>query len=280
VIVPVRKRDDLTVERIRELFDFDPESGTFVRRVRVANQKAGTRIKGAPLRTGYLVIRVDGAAYVAHRLAWLHHYGEWPKEGSDLRHVDGNRSNNAIANLEIKTVAGPYVPKGPYEPFKGLEGLSDAERLRALFLYDPHDGSFTRKRTTAPNACAGDVAGTAMTNGYVGLHFNGGLKYAHRLAWLYMMDEWPPKGYEIDHRNRVKNDNRWKNLRLATRSQNSANKAGVKGFRKTRSGKWHASIQVQCRTINLGVFENHQAAKAARLAAEEKYFGEFSGRRA
>jgi hypothetical protein len=42
-------------------------------------------------------IGIDGVRYKAHRLAWLHFYGDWPSKVLD--HIDGDPSNNAISNL-------------------------------------------------------------------------------------------------------------------------------------------------------------------------------------
>jgi len=99
-----------------------------------------------------------------------------------------------------------------------------------------------------------------------------------------MTGEFPPKGGEIDHINRDRADNRWANLRLATRSQNnmnaglrSDNKSGHKGVSKRRdTGKWHARITVKRRILLLGNFHSFEDAVAARRAAERQFFGEFA----
>jgi hypothetical protein len=101
-----------------------------------------------------------------------------------------------------------------------------------------------------------------------------------------MTGEWPPENLDIDHINGNRSDNRWCNLRLATRSQNNWNRPpqannpfGVSGvyLRTYRSGntKWHARVTVDRKPILLGTFDTMDEAVAARRAAEIKYFGEF-----
>lgn len=59
---------------------------------------AGRRV-GCVVRDGYLKIHLDHQAVMGHRLAWLMVHGEWPK--GQIDHIDGNKLNNAIANLRV-----------------------------------------------------------------------------------------------------------------------------------------------------------------------------------
>jgi hypothetical protein len=88
---------DVTAARLREVLNYDPETGIFTWRVRLKySVPIGARAGSFPAN-GYCMIGIDGVHYRAHRLAWLYVYGEWPKNFID--HIDGNRLNNAIANL-------------------------------------------------------------------------------------------------------------------------------------------------------------------------------------
>lgn len=98
--------------------------------------------------------------------------------------------------------------------------------------------------------------------------------YAHRVAWLLMTGQWPQ---DVDHINQIRSDNRWCNLREASRSQNAINRsipAGVT-FDK-RLQRFEARIQKLGRRKRLGYFASFEEAKAARLNAERKLFGDFA----
>lgn len=84
------------------------------------------------------------------------------------------------------------------------------------------------------------------------------------------------KGFDIDHINHNKLDNRKYNLRFATRSQNNMNKK-VKGYCWDKSKeKWMAYIIINGKQIFLGYFINEQDADKTRKMAEQKYFGEYA----
>ena len=86
---------DLAVARVRELIDYDKLTGVMTGRVARRGWQAGDVVGTQWL--GYILIGIDGGQHMAHRLAWLHHYGRWPSDGID--HCDGDRSNNRLANL-------------------------------------------------------------------------------------------------------------------------------------------------------------------------------------
>jgi len=89
----------LTAERAREMVDYDPETGVFRRRIALRGKRAGAIVGHVDAIKGYRRMQVDGHNCRAHRLAWLIAYGEWPM--GDIDHIDGNRDNNAIANLRL-----------------------------------------------------------------------------------------------------------------------------------------------------------------------------------
>lgn len=76
---------------------------------------------------------------------------------------------------------------------------------------------------------------------------------------------------------------RWKNLRLATPTENSRNRRIGINNRSGRPGvcwvtsarKWRAFIVVARRQVLLGDFADKEMAIAARIAAEVRLFGEF-----
>lgn len=111
--------------------------------------------------------------------------------------------------------------------------------------------------------------------------------YLHNLIWERMMDVDVPQGFLIDHINTDKLDNRRSNLRLATRSDNEANKrkrrgkttSKWKGVTKINDGRkkcWRVSITVETKQIKVGTFyDEKDAARAYNVAALDQW-GEFA----
>ena len=108
------------------------------------------------------------------------------------------------------------------------------------------------------------------TDGYACIRHARKTHLLHRFIWLVVTGDWP-KG-EIDHRNRVKTDNRWENLRDTDRSTNQLNTgirkdntSGVKGVSWDESHKkWAVSYCGQY----LGQYDTIFDAAAARIRCE------------
>lgn len=84
----------LTLKELKDILDYLPETGAFVWR------RTGA-IAGYSDSHGYWCVNINKRRYLAHRLAWLFTYGEWPV--GILDHVDRDKRNNAIANLRQAT---------------------------------------------------------------------------------------------------------------------------------------------------------------------------------
>lgn len=157
-------------------------------------------------------------------------------------------------------------------------GLTQA-RLKELLRYDPATGLFTWLVTRA-RAKQGTVAGQ-VDNGYVMIGVDGVRYQAHHLAYLYVKGVWC-EGL-LDHDDGDRANNRWANIREATRAQNnrnsktrSHNKCGLKGVQQHRSGKWASKIQFAGKQHYLGLFDTPEAAHQAYVDAAKAHYGEFA----
>lgn len=146
------------------------------------------------------------------------------------------------------------------------------DRLKQLLDYNPDTGGF-RWKVTKGRAKAGAWAGATDAYGYCVIRVDGVLYKAHRLAWLYAHGKWP-EGL-LDHINRVPGDNRLRNLREVTQSENMHNaarstKSGVPGVRwRAERSRWVAQIRVGYRQHVIGSFACKDEAIRARQAAEK-----------
>jgi hypothetical protein len=103
-------------------------------------------------------------------------------------------------------------------------------------------------------------------------------KRAPILMHRYLMGE-PPE--DIDHWSRDSLDNRRKNLRKATTSQNGANsksRGGASRFKGVYNsrGYWFAALRKNYKTINLGRFDTEKEAALAHDEAARRLHGEFA----
>ena len=123
------------------------------------------------------------------------------------------------------------------------EYLTQVE-LKELLDYDQNTGVFTwREDGYNRNHLKGDPV-TYIRSDYVAAWVKKRHFLVHRLAWLYMMGDFPAEGFQVDHINGNKLDNSFINLRLASASQNSHNTLGfsssstkVKGLSYVESRK-------------------------------------------
>ena len=89
----MREPLQVPIERLRELFRYDPETGVLHR----INGRGKNRRVGYTRADGYMPLCVDYTMLLTHRVAWAMAYGYWPTKHLD--HIDRDPSNNRLSNL-------------------------------------------------------------------------------------------------------------------------------------------------------------------------------------
>ena len=157
-----------------------------------------------------------------------------------------------------------------------------ADYLRKILLYDPKTGAWVWRARMGARGKVGDIAGSLNGKGYRQIGILGRSYRSNRLAFLYMNGEWPEG--EVDHDNLDKSDDRWENLRPASRSKNQANvplqinnTSGVKGVSWHKpTKKWQSRIMSGRVTKYIGLFDCRAAAHFAYIIEADKLFGDFA----
>lgn len=141
--------DDKTASwEVMRFVSYNKNTGEFVWKTRgdksFDNRLAGK--KAGSLSIGYLIIRIKGCNYYAHRLAWLIIKGRWPTE---IDHIDLDKSNNKWDNLrecsrtqnlanrkQYHRKVGTGLPKGVFpESGKFFASIKDEKKTRRIGLF-------------------------------------------------------------------------------------------------------------------------------------------------
>lgn len=150
--------------------------------------------------------------------------------------------------------------------------------LRSIISYDPGTGVFVWIKAR-PKIVVGARAGTIDKDGYRVIKIRPKVYRAGRLAVFYMTGKWPPE--EVDHRNLIKDDDSWDNLRCAGHGENGWNRRV-----RSDSSTGHKCIQQEGNKFVVRVasegkrvvdesFETIEAAISARDTAILQNHGEF-----
>lgn len=129
----------LTAERLRQVLNYEPETGAFTWLVRTSNRaKVGAVAGAVGKRHGYRLIGVDGTLYRANRLAWLYMTGGWPPEHVD--HANGRRDDDRWENLRAaghsQNLANAKRPRHNTSGLKGVHFHKQSGLWRARICKD------------------------------------------------------------------------------------------------------------------------------------------------
>ncbi|HEX5362374.1 MAG TPA: HNH endonuclease [Fluviicoccus sp.] len=110
---------EITPTRLKELFHYDPITGSLTWRVSKGRARAGSKA-GSVRKDGYVQVRISGKFYYVHRIAWAIMTGSWPDHLVDHRNT--NPSDNRWENLRAATITQNHANKYGYSEtgFKGV----------------------------------------------------------------------------------------------------------------------------------------------------------------
>ena len=178
-----------------------------------------------------------------------------------------------LSAKEKRAMTTTFIPKKT----KNRKPYFNQAFLKKIMDYDPKTGVFRWKESPCSWIKPGMRAGNVKPAGYRCMTIGGKKNQAARLAWLYVHGYWPEN--EIDHINRIRDDDRIENLREVTTQCNmrnaqqpKTNTSGVKGvyrLKKCADKNWRARISHNNKNYCLGCFEDYDEAVCHRLAAEQ-----------
>lgn len=151
------------------------------------------------------------------------------------------------------------------------------EYLQKILRYDPYTGYFFWNKARK-GIRVDSIAGCKDRDNYTVIMLDKVNYFAHRLAWFYMTGGWPVA--DVDHIDLNPDNNKWTNLREATRGQNmqngrlkANNSSGYKGVSFHRqTGKFRAYIHENGKQKYLGLFLTAaEASEEYKKAAKETY---------
>lgn len=141
------------------------ETGEFTWKISPGGQARIGKIAGTFDVEGYRQIRFDGIGIRAHRLAWFMFHGVMPAH--EIDHIDGDRANNAIANLrECRTFENNQnkpIIKTNTSGIPGVHFCKHAGKWRARIM-------ILGKRTCLGSFESMEVAGEAYKDAKRQLH--------------------------------------------------------------------------------------------------------------
>lgn len=244
------KRDDISPEMIRQLFDYNPDTGVLTWKTRTPdmfedgghsaahtcaawNAKFAGKTTGCADNKGYLVVGINNKNYFAHRVIWCLVHGEWPN--GEVDHHDLNPCNNTIGNLRDLTQAeNSRNREKNSNNTSGAKGVSYCRRTKkyaAIIWFERTPYFLGRFKTVQEASAAYDAASTAL---------HGPCGRLNDLSKKSIVAEWKPKD----------------------RVTNRVNKAG-----KNASGPMSLAKKVKCIETGIIYDSASDAGRATKTSA-------------
>lgn len=169
-----RPKAEFTLDLVKEVVAYDPESGVFTWLKPAARVKVGD-VVGSLDAHGYLVTKIRGNNVKLHRLAWFYMTGELPRE---IDHINRIKTDNRFANLRAVTDGSlQNQNKGLQKNNKtGIRGVQ-FKRSRKIYIAKlrvHRKQVFYGEFATLDDAVAARIAAEAKYHQFSPMHYSRG----------------------------------------------------------------------------------------------------------
>lgn len=156
--------------------------------------------------------------------------------------------------------------------------MIDQDTIKKLFYYNADSGILLWRKGNGRNVKPWQQVKSQNKHGYFCVKISGKTYLAHRIVWCYIHGHFPIG--DIDHKNRIRNDNRIVNLRDVSRTDNCQNislpkhnKSGHIGVSWIKSHTlWTVYVKVNKKNKWLGYYKDLNRAIEARKKGEAQYY--------